>query len=172
MNRDTLIGIVGCAVLVGAMVGVFWSERTTALAAGAGPGDGRVTGIAGPALEGAVAIGETKTELAQIDAATARNLTFTLTWSATNGRDTLKLTIAPPTGSGIPEGGMSEEEDDGEITVTVRVPEGASAAGQWEVKVQFVSAEPDALPGGIPPPDPLPAETDASVDYTVETSAS
>lgn len=169
MNRDTLVGIVGCVVLVGAMVGVFWYERSTAEAAAA---PGTVTEIAGPTLDGTVGVGETATELAEFTATSARNVTFTLTWSATNGRDTLKLTVAPPTGSGITEGGMSQEEDDGHITLAVEVPEGASPQGPWEIKVQFVSAEPDPLPGGVPPPSPVPAQTDASVDFTVETSLS
>lgn len=170
MNKDTWIGIVGCFILVAAMVGVFTYERANAQAAGTGPGT--VTELAGPTISDTVALGDTKTSLAEFNATSARNVTFTLMWSATNGRDTLKLSVAPPTGSGIMEGGVSPEEDDGEITLTVQIPEDASPQGAWEVKVEFVRAQPDPLPGGVPPPSPVPAQTDASVAFTVETTLS
>lgn len=172
MNKDTWIGILGSLVLISAMVGVFVYERASAQAASDAPGDETTAGIAGPTLTDTVAIGETETSLANVTATSARNVTFTLAWTATSGRDTLKLTVAPPTGSGIPEGGASDGEDDGEIVVPVLVPEGASPQGQWEVKVEFVRAEPDLLPGGVPPPSPVPSETDSSVKYTIQTTLS
>lgn len=172
MNRDTVVGIVGSAILVAAMVGVFWYERSVAQV-GEAPDDAGGNPVAPPSpVTGTVELGETATSLVNVPAANAsvRNVTFRLSWTAENGRDTLKLTVAPPPGSGIPEGGMSEPADTGDVSVTVRVPEGATAVGVWEVKVEFVRADPDPLPGGLPPPTPPPNSTDGSVDYSVATT--
>ena len=174
MNRDTLTGLVGVLVLAGAMVGVFFYERGTAQAAGIGaPDDADAATIPTElSLKGTATLGEVDTQIVTLTQATATSVTFRLSWTATNGKDTLKLTVAPPTGSGITEGGASEPTDTGEITLSVVVPAGASPAGGWEVKVEFVSAQPDPLPGGIPPPTPPPGSTDASVSYTVDVTPS
>lgn len=173
MNRDTVVGIVGSAILVAAMVGVFWYERSVAPVGDAAPTDAGGDPATPPSpVAGTVALGETATTLVNVSSAnaTVRNVTFQLTWSATNGRDTLKLTVAPPPGSGILEGAISEPTDSGDVSVTVQVPEGATAVGVWEVKVEFVRADPDPLPGGVPPPTPPPNSTDESVAYSVATT--
>jgi hypothetical protein len=169
MNRDTLTGLVGALVLIAAMLGVFFYERGVAEDAGIGaPGDADATpGFSAITLRGTATLGEVDTQIANVTATTPTSVTFHLAWTATNGADTLQLTVAPPTGSGITEGGASEPSDTGEISLTVEVPEGASPAGGWEVKVEFVSARPDPLPGGIPPPTPPPGSTDATVAYTI-----
>lgn len=171
MNRDTTIGIVGCAILVAAMIGVFTYERATAQASGAGIAT-RSVPIVGPTVDGSVQLGKSDTKIANITATSATNVTFHLTWQATNGKDSLKITVAPPTGSGITEGAVSGAQDSGDISVTVRVPAGASPAGGWQVKVEFTNAAPAAMPGGIQPPTPPPNSTDASVTYHVATSIS
>lgn len=166
MNRDTVIGIVGAVILVTAMVGVFYYERNVA-APPVGDGDDAPANATGPTATGTVALGETHSQVVNVTQTAARNVTFTLTWSAASGADTLQLTVAPPTGSGILEGNVSEPSDSGEIVVTVPVPEGASPAGGWKIEVTFSEARPDQLPGGVPPPVTPPNSTDASVDYTV-----
>lgn len=165
MHRDAVVGVVGAVVLVVAMVGVFSYERARAPGL---DGEGESLGDeAGPTLEGSVQVGKSDVKVANVTATSASNVTFHLTWKATNGKDTLKLTVAPPTGSGIEEGAVSEAVDSGEVTVTVRVPPGASPEGGWQVTVEFVKATPAALPGGVPPPTPPPGSTDASVAYKV-----
>lgn len=89
------------------------------------------------------------------------------TWiGTTNGKDTLRVTVAPPEASTIPEGGK-DTKDTGEVTITVNVPDGTSSAGAWSVKVEFTAATPDPLPGGIPPPTPPPGSTDTSVSFDI-----
>lgn len=173
MNRDTVVGIVGAVILVTAMVGVFYYERSVAATPnGEGDGGPATNSTSGPIVSGTVAVGATDSKLANVTATSARNVTFTLTWTATNGADTLQVTVAPPTGSGIMEGAVSEPSDSGEIVVTVEVPEGATPTGEWKIDVTFTQATPDPLPGGIPPPTPPPNSTDASVDYSVAVTLS
>lgn len=177
MNRDVVTGVAGAIVLVAAMVGVFVYERNVAIAAGTAqtPPTGPLV-LDGPGLEGEVALGATEDALLNLTTPGMTNVTFTLTWTATNGRDTLRLTVAPPTGSGVEEGAVSEPEDDGEITVTVAVPNtsptGTLGAGDWKVSVEFVDASPDTV---VDPPVTPPGTTDASVSWrlatTVETRA-
>lgn len=169
MNKDTVVGIVGAAILVTAMVGIFYYERGVAADGGIGGpgGPGTNANTTGPTVTGTVALGSTDSKLANITAASAGNVTFRLTWTATNGADTLQITVAPPTGSGIMEGSVSEPSDSGEITVTVAVPAGATPTGEWKVDVSFTQATPDPLPGGVPPPTNPPGSTDTSVDYRV-----
>lgn len=170
MNRDTVVGIVGAVILVTAMVGVFYYERNVAATPTTGD-DGPATNTTGPTATGTVAVGATESKLLNVTSATARNITFTLTWTATNGADTLQLTVAPPTGSGILEGAISDPSDTGTITVTVAVPEGANPVGEWKADVTFEQANPDPLPIGPPPVTP-PNSTDASVDFEIAVSYS
>lgn len=173
MNRDTVIGIVGAAILVTAMVGVFYYERNAA-PVGPGAATGTAGNMTGPSVTSSVAVGQTDTKIVNLTQTTAANVTFHLTWTATNGRDTLKLTIAPPTGSGITQGAVSEPSDTGDITVTVPVPAGANPSGGWEVKVEFTSASPGNVGPATPPvqpPSPVPVgQSDANVDYQVAVS--
>lgn len=172
MNKDTIVGIIGAAVLIAAMIGVFAYERSMAAATaadGSEADDGMGAVLEGPTLTGTVAVGQDDTQTANLDAGDVGNVTFRLTWEATNGRDTLKFSVVPPAGSGL-DGATSEPTDSGDATLTIRVPEGADASGTWQVTVEFTEATPDPLPGGVPPPVPPPGSTDASVSYTVTTS--
>lgn len=168
MNRDTVIGIVGATILVLAMVGVFYYERGVAQEAGIGAGDdgaGGTTNTTLPSITGSVALGQTDSQLVNVTSSTATNVTFTLTWSGSTAQrqNTLKLTVAPPTGSGITEGAVSDPSSSGEITVTVAVPAGADPMGEWKADVEFVSSG-SGLPGGVSPP----GTTDSSVSYTLD----
>lgn len=127
-------------------------------------------GIVGCIVHVAAMVGVFTYERANAAAAdtSASNVTFRVTWTATNGRDALS-TIAPPTGGGITEGAEDTQES-GEITLTVPVPPGATPAGGWEVKVEFVTATPAPLPGGIPLPTPPPGSTDSSVAFDIAMS--
>jgi hypothetical protein len=161
VNKDTVIGIVGSALLVAAMVVVFAYERANAQVA---TGEDLEPAIAQSSLSGSVAVGSSDTKTANITAVGPANVTFHLSWSANNGRDTLRLTVTPPPGSGM-QASTSTPSDSGDITVTIPVPAGTENAGNWTVKVDFTAAAPDPLPGGIPPP--AGGMTDASVSYEV-----
>lgn len=157
-----MVGVVGSSLLVAAMVVVFVYERANAEVLD--EEDELTAAIAQASLSGTVGVGLSDTKTDNITAVGPSNVTFTLTWSAEQGTDTLKLTVTPPSGSGM---GMvaSVAEDDGSITVRVTVPDGYAAQGNWTVKVDFLSAEPDTLPGGVSPP--AGGMTDDSVGYKV-----
>ncbi len=169
MNRDVLTGVIGAALLVVAMVGVFAYER--AAAGEDGEAQDTVLPPRNPAVDsltGTVAVGASDSKTVPIPASSASNATFHLSWAATNGRDTLQFSLVAPAGSNITEGLRSPPSDNGRLTLAVRIPSGANATGEWKVTVQFVNAEPALLPGGIPPPTPPPNSTDASVAYRVD----
>lgn len=169
MHRDTVIGIVGVVILVAAMVGVFTYERSQAGDITGGDGLTQTT-AAGPEATGTTAVGATADETIMLNQTGMTNVTFTLRWTAANGADTLRLTIAPSAGTGLTTGASSEPEDDGEITLTIPVNNtaatGTTGIGAWQVSVEFVSAS-----TGLPqePPIAPPGTTDASVDWTVGT---
>lgn len=163
MNKDTLVGIVGSALLVAAMVVVFAYERANA-AEVRDNGEGLTPSIGQASLTGTVNVGSSDTKTSDITAVGATNVTFMLTWTASQGTDTLRLAVTPPAGSDI-TARTSQAEDDGSITVTVPVPADYAAQGNWTLKVDFVSAEPDTLPGGVTPP--VGGMTDSSVSYTI-----
>lgn len=169
MHRDTVIGIVGVVILVAAMVGVFTYERGQA---GNLPdaGSGSTTNFTAPAESGTVALGATEDVDISLNQTGMTNVTFTLTWTATNGVDTLRLVVTPANDTGLTSGFESDAEDDGEITLTVPVPNtnaaGTTGVGNWRVSVEFVSADPDLpAPDPVPPP---PGTTDTEVDFTID----
>lgn len=164
MNKDTLIGIVGSVLLVAAMVIVFAYERANAEVASDGDDD-LVASIAQASLGGSVAVGASDTKTNNITAVGPSNLTFTLTWTASQGSDTLRLTVTAPSGSTGISAMTSPAEDDGSITVKVPIPADYAGQGLWSVKVDFTQATPDSLPGGVSPP--VGGMTDSSVSYTV-----
>lgn len=170
MHRDTVIGIVGVVILVAAMVGVFTYERGQAAGLTGPDGTTPVT-EAGPSLDGSVAVGATEDGTIQLNRTGMTNVTFTLKWTAANGVDTLRLSVAPSAQTQMTTGASSDAEDDGEITLTVAVPNtvanGAIGVGAWQVSVEFVSAA-----TGLPaePPVPPPGTTDAQVAWTLSTT--
>ena len=167
MTRDTIIGIVGSAILVIAMVGVFVYERSVATAAtvpGASGGPAGSEAIA--AITGSVQVADRDAKAFHVTATRVLNVTLHLTWTATNGKDTLRLTITPPAGSNA-AAVSSQSSDVGDVTLTAKIPAGGQSQGDWGVAVDFVKAEPSPLPGGIAPPVPPPNSTDSSVSYQV-----
>lgn len=161
MNKDTVIGIVGSALLVAAMVVVFAYERANAQVADP---DELTASVAQSTLSGTANVGQSDTKMDNITAPAGTNVTFKLTWTQGNGPDTLKITATPPAGSGI-TAKSSPNENDGSITLVVAVP--MDAVGDWSVKVDFVSAQGGTLPGGIANPN---APADTSVSYSVAVS--
>ena len=164
MNKDTLIGIVGALVLVAVMVLVFAYESVNVEAAD-GTGDDLVASIDQASVSGSVAVGSSDSKTDNITAVGPRNLTFTLTWTASQGSATLRLTVTPPSGGTDVTAMTSQAEDDGSITVKVPIPADYARQGLWTVKVDFTQATPDDLPGGISPP--VGGMTDSAVSYTV-----
>lgn len=171
MNKDTLVGIVGSVILVAAMVIVFAYERSNAVATDDGAPDDMAATFNNHTVAGSVGVGASDTKMDNFTVDGPTNVTFLLTWSATNGRDTLRLTVMPPPGSEMVEGATSEASDEGTISLRVAVPAGGWASGEWTVKVDFTEANPDSLPGGIDPPVPPPMSTDSSVSYSVAVSS-
>lgn len=174
MNRDTMTGLLAAAVLVAAMVGVFFYERNVAIASGIGEStatDGNVRTLDGPMVQGTAAVGGSGTGNLLINQTGLTNVTFTLRWSATNGADTLRLTVAPSADTGLTAGAESDDEADGEITLTIAIPntaaDGVLGVGPWEITVTFVSAA-----TGLPaePPVAPPGTTDTEVAWSIETS--
>lgn len=168
MHRDTVIGIVGVVILVAAMVGVFTYERSQAsdLVGDDGAGAGNFTA----SLSGTSPLGEDQAEPQTmiVNQSGLTNLTFTLTWSpgAATSVDTMKLVVVMPNNMSH----ESDAENDGEITLSVEVPEGTDSAGNWTVVAAFVSAD-VTTPAGQPPVNPPvvpPGSTDDSVSWTVD----
>lgn len=167
MNKDTWVGIIGAAILVTAMVAVFAYERGIAPSATAAAAAANETM---PTHDGSVALGATDTNVLAFTATgVVGNVTFHVTWKATNGKDTIHVEVAPPTGSGITQGAQ-DMKDTGDVTLTVPVPAGATVLGGWQLKITFTQATPAPLPGGIPPPTPPPGSTDTNVSYHATTS--
>ncbi|MEA3136896.1 MAG: hypothetical protein QOJ26_1244 [Thermoplasmata archaeon] len=162
MNRDTLVGIVGSALLVAAMVVVFVYERNNAQAALGD--DALVTHVGEASLSGSVAVGQSDSKTDHIAASGPANVTFHLTWTAGNGRDTLKITATPPVGSNL-TAKSSQAENDGAIDLVVSIPADGESDGNWTIKVEFTQAAANPLPGGIPPP--AGGMTDSTVSYKV-----
>lgn len=171
MHRDTVIGIVGVVILVAAMVGVFTYERGQASDLLTGPG-GETMNFTAPAVTGNVAVGSTSENLVTLNQTGITNVTFTLTWTpGANSVDTLVLVVAPPNGTGDPV--ESSPESDGEITLTIPVANtgagGTLGVGDWQVVVEFVSAE---LSTPVQPPiqPPVGPSPDTEVDFSVDVS--
>lgn len=171
MNRDTRIGVLGAFILITAMIGVFTYERSVALAVGIGPEEtgAATTTLAGPAISGTTPVGDHSEETLTIATAGLTNVTFTLTWTAENGRDTLQLVVTPPGESA--QATQSEPEDDGEIALRVPVAnpaaDGTLGTGDWRVTIAFLSASTGAP---VEPPVAPPAGTDAQVDWALATT--
>ncbi len=170
MNRDTLTGIVGALILVTAMVGVFWYERNTALAAQADTSALQEVVLVGPGLSGSTPVGDSSTDTITLAQNGLTNVTFVLKWTAGAGSDTMRLVVAPSAETGMAEGLESSPSDTGEITLTFPVAntatDGAAGVGPWQVTVEFVSAS----TGTAIPPGTVPMTSDTSVAWTIETS--
>ncbi|HVL47683.1 MAG TPA: hypothetical protein VM889_03915 [Candidatus Thermoplasmatota archaeon] len=170
MNRDTVIGIVGAAVLIVAMVGVFVYERDRA-AALLDDGDGgnlEIASLAGPEAQGVVKLGQSMEGKLNVTTHNLTKIDFTLAWKAAQGKDTLALTVTPPPGVAT-NSTLTMVSDSGTIVLTVDLanPKPArdhvtTGAGEWGFKVEFKKAT------GVAP-DPVPVGKDESVGFTLAT---
>lgn len=150
MDRDVVVGIVGAVVLVAAMVGIFFYERSVAPVADA-DGGGAATNATSASASGTTAVGESTTETVFLSGG---NATFTLTWTpGQQSTDTLGITVTAPDGtqSAPVEGSTSPLE------VALAGP-----AGNWTIEVAFVSASGPA--GGVGPAAGVGADTSVSWD--------
>jgi hypothetical protein len=173
MKRDLVTGTVGATLLVAAMAGVFILERNAASAPDTGdsPHLGPKSPFV-PALTGTVAVGDEHSQDVVVPWTSATHVVFRLTWTATNGKNTLQLNVVAPAHSNITEGLVSDASDSGTISLSPNMPPLANATGDWKVTVAFLRATPNALPGGIAPPTPPPNSTDATVAYRIEVTLS
>ncbi len=104
MNKDTIVGIVGAVILVGAMVGVFWYEGTQASALGAERFAVNFPNQAGsfPEVKGSTLEGQSTTQTISVDRANLTSLEFSLAWTddeAGTAADQFILTVESPDGS-------------------------------------------------------------------------
>lgn len=192
MNKDTIVGIVGAVALLAAMVGVFKYEGSQAQSTlGSQSFDLTWTteDAAGPSVDGTSPLRGATEETLVIGDANITRITFTLTWTATAGADTLKLTVVPPEGSGL-AANTSSEENDGELDLVFDIPNTVPPAatvfgnseehaksrladtntklagtGNWTVTVEFVDAT-----GVVPLPGAPPVQQDQQVSWTVSTT--
>lgn len=170
MNKDTVIGIVGAAVLVAAMFGVFQYEKALA-ASGPGPADWAPATLAGPGLTGTTDLGAVSEETLNLTQLNLTDVTFTLAWAAQSGSDTLTLTVVPP--EGVAGEALTVSGDTGTLTLSVPVANakptagapGTLGVGDWQVSIQFTSAS-----GAAPSQVPVPVNPDGSVSWTLATS--
>lgn len=172
MNRDTITGIIGAVILVTAMVGVFQYERGRASdVVGAGGSFVNAT-LAGPTLSDATPLGEATEANVTITQLNLTRVAFALSWTASNGRDTLVLHVTPPEGSGL-DPVQSDPSDSGTIEVAVDVPNASPAAGgasavgtgDWQVVVEYVSGSGLSPVPGVPPVQP-----DETVSWSLATT--
>ncbi|HVL49639.1 MAG TPA: hypothetical protein VM889_13875 [Candidatus Thermoplasmatota archaeon] len=174
MNKDTIVGVVGAVILVIAMIGVFKYEGDQAGSATGGRNAFDVawstTDKAGPSADGSVNLKGSADGALKVAEANVTKATFALTWTATNGKDKLKLTVTSPSGEA-----KTAESDTGTVNVAFDVaplppattargddanaakkglaPQaGANAAvGEWKLKVEFLDATGIQLHPAQPP---------------------
>jgi hypothetical protein len=175
MKRDLVIGIVGAAILVAAMVGVFRYEA--ARAGSAYDVEWTTTTLDGPVQAGETAEGQRSEVTLAISEANLTALTFVLTWTDDVGAgDEFQLTVVDPAG----EVSQSARSTTGEIALTfeglatappasrvVATSESDARAqlarqhtittgtGTWSVIVELLNAdETSTVVGNVPvPPD-------------------
>lgn len=186
MNKDTLIGIVGSVLLVAAMIGVFTYERSQGAAlAGNYAVEWTIAESTGPSAQAATPLGETRETTLDVTQTNLTEVALVVTWTAGQGRDTLRVTVTPPEGSGLNATENPVEGDSGEVRVVFPVPNPAPAAssafgadeqeanarlaqsyapalgtGTWTIAVEFVSAE------GVLPVPGAPVGSDTEVQWT------
>ncbi|MHB8605144.1 MAG: hypothetical protein ACYDCK_07775 [Thermoplasmatota archaeon] len=100
-----LLGVIGAVVLLAAMVGVFWYEGSGG-ASTIGSKSFAVSWASadnpGPSGKGTSNLGASGEAQVNVSTPNLTRLAFTVTWAATNGKDTVKVTITPP--AGVPGG--------------------------------------------------------------------
>lgn len=193
MNKDTVVGIVGAALLVVAMIGVFkyeGSQAQSTLGSQAFDVTWATATANGPALDGTTPLEGATSGNLTVAQANLTQVKFTLTWTAQNGRDTLALTVTPPAGSGLQANSTSS--DAGTLTLVFDVPNtvpephpvfGNSQAdaerrladqqtkrlgtGEWGVTVEFTDAT--GITGVLPVPGAPPVAQDEQVAWSLKT---
>lgn len=168
MNREVLLALGGGTLLTALAVGAI-VLTAAAPAASIAQNSLPLAGFELAPLSGNVDLGATAEDVVAIEQTGVVNLTFTLKWTASAGADTLRLGVASSNATGVEIGEVSEAESDGEITITLAIPNtdanGRLGVGDWRVSVEFVEAS-SGLPGGLAPPN----TTDSSVAWTLETT--
>ena len=153
MDRDVVVGIVGAVVLVAAMVGIFFYERSVAPIPGgdaAPPASNATTATA----SGTTAVGDSTVETLQL---AGGNVTFTLSWTpGQQSTDTMSFTVTAPDNS-------TRTADDSSTSPLELAMSGP--AGTWTVEVVFVSA------AGPAPGPAAGVGADTSVAWTLEATA-
>ncbi len=194
MNKDTIVGIVGAVILVAAMIGVFKYEGSRAQATlGSKSFDVAWTTkeVTGPTLTSGTALRSSTEEKVTVTESSIVDADFTITWTAQQGEDTLRLTVVPPDGSDLNE--SSAEGASGSLTVTftsINEPPSTDRAfgdetketeerlsaqhaksrgtGEWTIRVEFLDAT--GVSGPIPVAPPIAA--DQEVQWTLATALS
>jgi hypothetical protein len=163
-----VVGIVGAAILVAGMVGVFAYERNVAPPPTGTSTDGGAGGGAIPqpaSASGTTSVGQATTTAVHVNATRASFANFTVSWTpGQTSSDTLQVNVTGPSGEKATQSGNG-----GRIVLSIPVPAGASPTGDWNVTIAFVSA---ALAGPVTPPvnPPVspPAGTDGSVSWKLD----
>lgn len=157
LNRDTLVGIVGAAILVAAMAGIFWYEGTR----GAGTtGSFRfdvewaTAAENGPQTSGNLAEGESTDETVAIEREGLASVDFVLVWTDSVGTgDTFKVTVTSPTGETKTAEATNDGGAEGEAKVTFTglnpAPSATSVAGDDEEDAKRRLTEGTGMTGGV-----------------------
>lgn len=159
MNRDTVTGIVGAAILVVAMVGVFQYERTIGAArAGLTDGEGwELATLPGPLHEGEATLGgPAADQIVNVTQANLTNVTFTLKWTGPAGSAFAMAVDAP---DDVTTEIYEADGAEGTLTITVPVANARPTAdapttlgiGDWKVSAAYTSAG-DGPTSTLPPP--------------------
>ncbi|MGQ0536878.1 MAG: hypothetical protein ACT4PT_12510 [Methanobacteriota archaeon] len=146
MNRDTVIGIAGAAILVAAMAAVFYYEGTNAPTGLGGDGEIVTSSVTVGDLSGSLGEGETANEAVNVSQHNLTKVEFVLTWSDDDNTDADSFTLRVTS-----PGGVSREAsgDSGTVTVTFdgvnptpngTAVHGMEGLGEWQVEVTLDSA--------------------------------
>lgn len=190
MKRDTIVGIVGAVALIAAMAGIFQYEKSqpaSTLGSKAFDVAWAIEEANGPTTTAATPLGETTETTVEVAQANLTRAKFTVTWTAQQGTDTLRVVVTPPAGSGLAPG--ETRADSGEAVVEIEIPnevppefrmfansEGEARArlaaqntqtlgtGTWTIAVTFEEAS-----GVVPVPGLPPVGADTEVQWDVAT---
>lgn len=188
MKRDTIIGIAGAVLLVAAMAGIFkfeGSQPASSLGSAAFDVAWTTADANGPTTTASTPLGDTTETLLDISQTNLTRAKFTVTWTPTQGTDTLRVVITPPEGSGL--GRNETTADSGEAAIEFDVPNALPpefrlfandedqarsrvaeqntktvGTGEWTIAVTFESAS-----GVVPVPGLPPVGADTEVQWDV-----
>lgn len=183
MKRDVVIGIVGAAILVAAMVGVFRYEAGRA--GTAFDVAWTTSGIAGPTADGETAEGAQSELTLNVTQANLTRLVFHLNWTDDAGTpDEFEFTVIDPSGesqtvtgdsgslevvfdnlSALPPPTRTLGKDEAEARARLAQQNSATAGtGTWSFVVRLVDAGDQSVPvAGVP------VTEDTQNSWTIET---